>query len=403
MIEIKEKNKEKCCGCTACMNICPVNAIEMIPDEEGFLYPTVNKGKCINCGLCEKTCPIINKKKAEGKIEEAYALRTKNEEILKTSTSGGFFTPIANWVLSNGGVVIGVGFGDGLRVEHIVVTNENKERLIDLRGSKYVQSYLDNVFTQTKEFLKVGKTVLFSGTPCQVQGLIKFLDKEYDHLITVDLICKGVPSPELWNKFVNFQESKNKSKIKKVIFRNKTYGYHSGTMKIEFENGKRYYGSGRVNYMLKSYYSEIASRPSCYNCNFKDKKHISDFTIFDGWSVNKTVYGGVEDDDRGYTNIFVNSSKGKKILEKIKQNYILYEIDIDKAIEFDGIMVENSAVPNKNRKEYYKFFKENSMEDTIKKFIPVTSKDIMIENIKNILYKTGLLKKIKNIKNKILM
>ena len=403
MIEIKEKNKEKCCGCTACMNICPVNAIEMIPDEEGFLYPIVNKGKCINCGLCEKTCPIINKKKAEGKIEEAYALRTKNEEILKTSTSGGFFTPIANWVLSNGGVVIGVGFGDGLRVEHIVVTNENKERLIDLRGSKYVQSYLDNVFTQTKEFLKVGKTVLFSGTPCQVQGLIKFLDKEYDHLITVDLICKGVPSPELWNKFVNFQESKNKSKIKKVIFRNKTYGYHSGTMKIEFENGKRYYGSGRVNYMLKSYYSEIASRPSCYNCNFKDKKHISDFTIFDGWSVNKTVYGGVKDDDRGYTNVFVNSSKGKKILEKIKQNYILYEIDIDKAIEIDGIMVENSAVPNKNRKEYYKFFKENSMENTIKKFIPVTSKDIMIENIKNILYKTGLLKKIKNIKNKILM
>lgn len=400
MIEIKENNKEKCCGCTTCMNICPVNAIEMIPDDEGFLYPIVNKEKCINCGLCEKTCPIVNKKRAEGKIEEAYALRTKNEEILKTSTSGGFFTPIANWTLKNDGVVIGVGFGDEKRVEHIVITNENKERLPELRGSKYVQSYLGNIFKQAKEFLDAGKKVLFSGTPCQVQGLIKFLNKNYDNLITVDLICHGVPSPKLWKQYVEYQEKKHNSKIKKVNFRNKTYGYHSGTMKLEFDNGKKYYGSARIDYMLKSFFTEISSRPCCYDCKFKDRKHISDFTIFDSWSINRTTNDKVKDDDRGYTNIFVNSDKGKKMLKKIEQDYILYEIDIDKAIQFDGIMVENSAIPNKNRDEYYKFFKDNSIEDTIKKFIPVTGKDMIIENTKKVLYKTGLLNKIKEIKSK---
>ena len=396
MINIDNSNKDKCCGCTACMNICPVNAIEMIPDEEGFLYPVVNKEKCINCDLCEKTCPIINKKKVEGKIEEAYALRAKDEKILKTSTSGGFFTPIANWILKN----IGVGFGDEKRIEHVIITNENKKRLPELRGSKYVQSYLGDIYKQTKGLLETGKEVLFSGTPCQVQGLIKFLSKDYENLITVDLICHGVPSPKLWEKYVEYQEKKHNSKIIKVNFRNKTYGYHSGTMNLVFDNGKKYYGSARVDYMLKSFFTEISSRPCCYDCKFKDRKHISDFTIFDAWTVNRTTYNKVKDDDRGYTNIFVNSNKGKEILKKIKKDYTLYEIDIDKAIELDGIMVENSAIPNKNRKEYYKFFKENSIENTIKKFIPVTGKDMIIENIKNILYKMGLLNKIKKIKSK---
>lgn len=400
MIEIKENNKKECCGCTACMNICPVSAIEMRSDEEGFLYPVVDKEKCINCGLCEKTCPIINKKKAEGKIEEAYALRAKDEDVLETSTSGGFFTPIANWVLKNDGVVIGVGFGEELRVEHMIITNENKDRLPELRGSKYVQSYLGDIFKKVKEFLENEKIVLFSGTPCQIQGLIKFLNKDYDNLITVDLICHGVPSPKLWKEYTEYQENKYHSKIKKVNFRNKTYGYHSGTMKLTFDNGKKYYGSARVDYMLKSFFAEISSRPSCYDCKFKDKQHISDFTIFDCWNVSKSSKKEVKDDDKGYTNIFVNTRKGKDILNKVKQYYILHEINIDKAIELDGIMVENSAIPNKNRKEYYKFFKDNTIENTIQKFIPVTKKDIIIENLKSILYKTGLLNKIKEIKSK---
>lgn len=400
MIEINENNKRSCCGCTACMNICPVKAIEMKPDEEGFLYPIVDKEKCINCGLCEKTCPIINKKISKEKIKNAYAIRAKDKNILQNSTSGGFFTPIANWIIKNDGVAIGVGFGKEKRIEHIIVTKENMDRLTELRGSKYVQSYLGNTFTKIKELLESGKKVLFSGTPCQVQGLLKFLNKDYSNLITIDLICHGVSSPELWKKYVKYQEKKNNSKISKINFRNKTYGYHSGTMKLKFENGKVYYGSARVDFMLKSFFIEIASRPCCYECNFKDKKHASDFTIFDAWSVNKTTNNKINDDDRGYTNVFVNTDKGRNILERIKNDYIIYEINIEKAIQLDGIMVENSAMPNKNRNEYYKFLKDNSIEDTVKRFIPITYKDKIIENTKSILYKTGLLKELKRMKSK---
>ena len=398
MIEINENNKRSCCGCTACMNICPVKAIERKPDEEGFLYPIVDKEKCINCGLCEKTCPIINKKISKEKIKNAYAIRAKDKNILQNSTSGGFFTPIANWIIKNDGVAIGVGFGKEKRIEHIIVTKENMDRLTELRGSKYVQSYLGNTFTKIKELLESGKKVLFSGTPCQVQGLLKFLNKDYSNLITIDLICHGVSSPELWKKYVEYQEKKNKSKINKINFRNKTYGYHSGTMKLKFENGKVYYGSARVDFLLKSFFTEIASRPCCYECNFKDKNHVSDFTIFDAWSVNKTTNSKIEDDDMGYTNVFVNTDKGKNILEKIKNEYISYEIDIEKAIQLDGVMVENSATPNENRNLFYKFLKDNSLEDTVKRFIPITYKDKLMEHTKSVLYKTGLLKKVKAMK-----
>lgn len=400
MVKIGDENKKDCCGCTSCSNICPVDAINMEADEEGFLYPKIDAEKCINCGQCEKVCPIINKRKSKGEIKEAYAIRTKNNEVLTTSTSGGFFTPLSNYILQEDGVVIGVGFGDGLRVDHIIITNKNKESLSELRGSKYVQSYLGDIFKETKKLLDSGKKVLFSGTPCQIQGLLNFLMKDYENLLTVDLICHGVPSPKLWKEYVNYQELKYKSKIKEVNFRNKTYGYHSGTMKLVFENGRKYYGSPRVDYMLKSFFKEISSRPSCYDCKFKDKLHISDFTIFDAWNVGKTSFEKVKDDDKGYTNIFVNSNKGKEILRKVENYYDKYEIDIDEAVKLDGIMVENSAIPNNNREQFYKFLKNNSLEDTIKRFIPVTKKDIFIENTKRILYRTGLLNKTKKIKSK---
>ena len=169
MISIKEK--EQCCGCTACANICPSKAIKMEEDNEGFLYPKIDLNKCIKCNLCEKTCPVKNSSKSE-KIQKAYSLRVKDEDILKTSTSGGFFTPISEWVLKNDGIVIGVAYSRDLRVQHIKIDKNNKEELALLRGSKYVQSYLGNTFQDVKELLNEGKIVLFSGTPCQVQGLI---------------------------------------------------------------------------------------------------------------------------------------------------------------------------------------------------------------------------------------
>lgn len=223
--------------------------------------------------------------------------------------------------------------------------------------------------------------------------------RDYDNLITVDLICHGTPSPKLWKKYVEFQEKRYNSKIMQVSFRNKTYGYHSGTMKLVFENGKVYYGSARVDYMLKSFFKEISSRPSCYNCKFKSKNHISDFTIYDCWSIEK-LNASIKDDDLGYTNIIVNSLKGKKILDTIKNQFEIYPVELDKQIKYDGIMVEKSAVPNEKRAFYYLGLNENGIEKNVKTYINVTKKDYIIEKVKIILYKTKILNFLKKIRKK---
>ena len=395
MIEVN--NKRDCCGCTACMNICPKKAIQMVEDEEGFLYPKVDKSLCINCGLCEKVCPIKNQLENRSEISKAYVVRSKDLNILMSSTSGGFFSPLAQYYINKSGVVYGVGFGANFRIEHKRASN--MAEIEEFKGSKYCQSYLGNIFNEVKKDLQSNKPVVFSGTPCQVEGLLKFLVKKYDNLLTVDIICHGTPSPKLWDLYVEEQEKKYKSKIKNVAFRNKTYGYHSGTMKLEFENGKKYYGSARVDEYLKSFFTEISSRPSCYDCKFKKRNHNSDITIYDCWSFSKLVKN-IKDDDKGYTNIIVNTMKGDNILNELNDMYSIYQVDLDSQIECDGIMVENSVIPHKNRENYYKELYKIGLKDNCNKYIKISTKDRIIEKSKLFLYRIGLLKFIKKMKGK---
>lgn len=388
--------KEECCGCTACVNICPVGCISMQPDEEGFLYPNIDKEKCIECQKCETVCPIKNKKNNTKEVE-AICARAKDLKIVKDSTSGGFFTPIAQDVLDNNGIVVGAICNDDNKIEHIIVNSNNKEDLSKLRGSKYVQSDLKDLFAIVRSELKIGTKVCFTGTPCQVSGLLNYLEKEYENLITIDMICKGVPSPKLWKKYVEYQEKKYNSKIKQVSFRKKTYGYHSGTMELAFENGKKYRGSGRVDYHLKSFYKDICSRPSCYDCSFKSDKHPSDYTIFESWHAS-TVVPGLKDDDLGYTSVFINSARGRNLFTEIKDKYEWYPIDKEQAIELDGIMVRNNSKPHPKRNEFYKDLDKESLDKHVARFIPITKKDYLVEKSKTILYKTKLLYIFKRIK-----
>lgn len=397
MINITKENKNTCCGCTACKNICPKDAIKMQEDFEGFLYPVIDKSRCINCGLCDKVCPVINKKKNSENNIEAYAMRLKDKDSLRNSTSGGAFSAIAKYVLRNDGIVFGVGYNENYEILHKEANNY--EEIKEMRGSKYIQSDLNDSFKKTKEYLVEGKYVLFSGTPCQIEGLKNFLDKDYNKLITVDLICHGVPSPKLWREYLKYQKKKFKSDIEEISFRNKTYGYHSGTMKIKFNNGKTYFGSARVDLALKSFFKEISSRPSCYDCAFKKKSHVSEFTIFDCWSFEKLVSNG-KDDDLGYTNILVNNKKGKKIYNEILADIYSYPVDINMAIKLDGIMVENSAIPHKDRNLFYTIMNERSLKEAVQEYIPITIKDYAIEKIKAILFNLGILKQLKKIKEK---
>lgn len=391
MINIDKK--ENCCGCTACMSICPKKAIKMCPDEEGFLYPKIDEKKCIHCGLCEKVCPILNKNN-NNSLKIAKIVRAKDNNVLKQSTSGGFFTPLSEYFIDNDGFVFGALF----EKNKIVHKGSNRKDILkQFRGSKYVQSDLNNSFIKIKKILDDDKYVLFSGTPCQVSGLKQFLMKDYEKLITVDVICHGTPSPLLFKHYVEYMERRYESKIRKISFRNKTYGYHVGTMKIEFKNGKIYYGSARTDFMLKSFFEDISSRPSCYNCNFKNKNHVSDFTIYDCWHASK-INSDIIDDDKGYTNLIINSKKGKNIFELISDDYEVFNSDFEKAVDFDGIMVENNAKKNIMRDEFYKELNRNGIENAVQKYIPITKKDYFVENTKPYLYKLGLIKIAKKIK-----
>ena len=389
------QNKTDCCGCTACANICPKNCITMEPDEEGFLYPKVNKDLCVNCGLCEKVCPVIKLPEVCSGERKSYAIRSKNNDVLLNSTSGGFFTPIANFVLNNGGVICAATYNDDWMVVHEFLTEKDEGAIFKYRGSKYVQSYLGNCFSRIKEHLNKGRLVCFIGTTCQVNGLKKYIGDD-KNLVTVDLVCHGVPSPKLWEKYIDYQQGKYNSQITSVSFRNKTYGYHSGTMKIRFANGKNYYGSARIDYMLKSFFREISSRPICYQCPFKQVERCSDLTIYDCWHFSDLV-DGKRDDNKGYTNVIVQSKKGADILSAL-DSLEIYQVDTQKAIELDGVMVTKSAVPHPRRKDYYIDLGRETLPQHIQKFIPVSKRDLFLEKSKYFLYKTGLLKILKKLK-----
>ena len=389
---IKIIDKAKCCGCTSCASACPQMAISMLPDEEGFMYPKISTTLCVDCGLCETVCPILNGYHKE-LVKKAYVVRAKEESILKDSTSGGAFTILVQEILQNNGVVFGVAFDEKFKVKHSWIDGQLEE-LGGFRGSKYVQSSIGETFNKVKEFLDCRKQVLFSGTPCQIAGLNNYLRKEYENLLTVEVVCHGVTSPKLWDKYLEYQTAIYKSDPKKIKFRNKTYGYHSGTMEIVFENGLTYHGSARVDLMLKSFFSEIASRPSCYFCVMRGRERAADISIFDAWHAGK-LSEEIKDDDKGYTNLLINSKKGRHFMEKVMSKCIIHEISADLAIRLDGSMICQQPHMHERRFEFYREVNTSGIKSAIEKYIPISKRDVAIEHFKRALYKTGLLNAMK--------
>ena len=285
-------SKEDCCGCTACANICPKDAITMKQDKEGFLYPSIDKEKCIDCGICKKICPVLNKQSFKDFNQKAYLFQNKNEDIRKDSTSGGFFSSIAEYVISKNGVVIGASFDNNWKVEHTAATK--LEDLNKFRKSKYVQSDLREIFKNIKEYLNNNKMVCFSGTPCQVAGLKSFLQKDYENLILVDIMCHSVPSPLYFEKYKEYILNKMKAKkIFNINFRDKSkYGYKYSMMTVETDNGTYSEGIDTDPY-LRAFFKDYSVRPSCYNCKFKTQKRVSDITIWDCFNINESILEAV--------------------------------------------------------------------------------------------------------------
>lgn len=359
MIEITDKTK--CCGCHACYNICPKGAIKMQQDEKGFEYPVIDKEKCINCGLCEKVCPIINNKQIENE-PRAYACYNKDLNIRMKSSSGGIFTLLAEEILNKGGVVFGASFNTKFEVEHIMV--EKTEELEKLRGSKYTQSKIGETYKKAKEILEEGRYVLFTGTPCQIEGLKSYLRKEYDKLYTQDIICHGVPSPKVWKKYIKYREKIDNEKPKKISFRNKDNGWKLFNTKFEYKNFS-YKQNQNEDKFMQAFLKNTILRDSCYNCSFKKLNRISDITLADFWGIQNIM--PELDDNKGTSLVIVNSKKGQELFENIKEKIIYKNVDIQEAIKYNMSMIE-SAKMDKNRKKFFENLDKLDFDKLVKKY-----------------------------------
>lgn len=356
-----EKYKELCSGCRACEKLCPTKAIKMKPDYRGFLYPEVDYNKCIKCKKCTKNCPINNKEKEKEKV--AYAAYNKNDNIRINSSSGGIFTLLAESIIENRGVVFGAAFNHDFEVEHILV--KNKKDLEKLRTSKYVQSNTKDTYLQAKELLDLGNLVYYSGTPCQIEGLKTYLQKEYDNLILQDIICHGVPSPRVWKEYLKCK----KNKIKKVNFRSKKKStWDDYQMEITYENSKEYTNHNEDVFM-KLFLENLILRESCYSCKFKKENRESDITLGDFWGINKIDKS--MNDNKGISLVIVNSKKGKELLEKISNKIVKKEVDFKEAIKNNlsmtkpskkGLKYNEISELIKNNK-IQEFFKEIKIDD----------------------------------------
>lgn len=345
---ISVDSKERCCGCTACVSICPKKCITMEADKEGFSYPVVNKQECVNCGLCEKICPVLNKKENKAEETVAYAVYAKEEELRRSSSSGGTFSLIADRILNNGGYVCGCAFDSDFKAEHIVI-NEPAD-IAKLRGSKYVQSDLRDSYVRIKELLEAGRQVLFSGTACQIEGLRSFLRKPYDNLFLIDIVCHGVPSPKVWECYKAYQETQYGSEISDISFRDKRYGWVNYRVKLDFENGQTYLSRSWDDVYMKSYIKDIISRPACYECRFRQWHRESDITLGDFWGVEQVLPEW--NDDRGVSLVMVHSKKGRDMLNSLSGQVELKEVSKEAAIGKNPSIVMSNAAP-RERAEFF--------------------------------------------------
>ncbi len=382
MIEIIDK--QNCCGCSACAQACPRGCITMREDDEGFVYPIVNKNDCINCNICEKVCPILSRKdknNTEEKNPLTFVANNPNEQERIASSSGGLFITFAKQILNEKGVVFGARFDENWEVYHTYA--ELFDDVLPMMGSKYVQSRIENSYKEAERFLKEGRLVLFSGTPCQIQGLYSYLRKSYENLITVDIICHGVPSIGAWRRYLEelknkylkssgvvkkiASQSQNGLSIKSILFRDKNI---SGWKKYHFrvtmtdKGGNSTVSASYKHYenpYMRGFLSDIYLRPSCYCCNAKAGASNSDITIADFWGIENVCPN--YDDDKGTGLLLINTKKGETFVNKIELNR--FEVKLEDAIQYNPSW-KRSVQPHKKRSYFFKKLKKKkSIEELV--------------------------------------
>lgn len=335
---------QNCCGCGACFQVCPKQSICMQTDGEGFVYPVVNQEKCIECGLCEKVCPYL-KSQEEDLPVKTYAAYHQEESYVKKSTSGGIFSVLAEIILAQGGVVFGARFDKSWQV--VIDDAETKEGLSAFRGSKYVQARTGDSFQKVARFLKEGRNVLFSGTPCQIAGLKGYLRKEDENLLTVEVACDGVPSPKVWKRYLQGKTNGQIDLITDVKFRYKPQGWKGYRLMVELDGQQLSVPRSEDPY-IQGFIQGLTTRPSCINCQFRNGKSHADITLADFWGVERLK--PEMDNKDGISLVIVRTEKGAKIFPNQYVNYI--EVDLNQAILYnDGLREHHHG--HRNRKQFF--------------------------------------------------
>ena len=367
MIHIQ--NKADCCGCNACGDICPKNAITFGTDPEGFWYPEVDPGKCIECGLCEKVCPVLNVKELKkNDLPEpvCYAAEHRNLEVIFDSTSGGVFSAMAEILYRSGGYVGGAVFNEDFSVSHYI--SADKSDLPRLRSSKYLQSSLEGFYARVGALVKAGEQVLVCGTPCQMAGLRAFLGKDYDNLLIADFICRGINSPKVWQKYLKSFEERYGSPVVYAKAKSKEYGWRNLTQKVILADGRHIYETLEQSNFTKGYLrTNVYCRPSCYDCKFKGFPRIADITLADFWGIER-VNRSMEK-NLGTSLVLLNSQKGVRFFERFQARLHCFPVAFDSILAGNPALTRPLDPPRVDRAQFFRDLDAMSFTQLADKYI----------------------------------
>lgn len=336
-------SKELCTGCGTCANICPQKCIEMEYDKKGFCCPKTDRSLCNECGLCLETCPSLHPVSRAGKWTDpkVFAAWSLDEKVRFESTSGGVFSELSRKILQEGGLVAAARYNGRNLVEHCMIDTE--EDIKTVRQSKYIQSDTGFVYRTIRQKLLEKKLVGFCGAPCQVAGLLNFLGKPYDNLVTFDFVCRGTNSPKAYLKYLEMLEKKYGSKVVKVWFKNKTYGWNRFCTRIDFADGQTYLKDRFTDLFMRGYIEEnLYMRPCCFSCKYRSFPRTADITLADFWGA-----GGIDpllDPDKGTSLILINSDKGSMLFDSIKNRLFRKESTLQAALPGNGCISDSPAV-----------------------------------------------------------
>lgn len=352
----------QCTLCGACADRCPINAISFDKEYMGGHYPKIDMERCLECGLCVKACPVLHPLKETKRKIQSYAAANNDNAVRSQSSSGGIFSALADAILAGGGFVCGAILSEDLSVMHEIAGNT--QQLQRMRGSKYVQSKMTDTYRRVERLLQDGKTVLFTGCPCQAAALRTYLGKEYEKLYVADVICHGVPTLSAWDAYIALQEDRYRAKVQAVSFRDKKDGWHRSSMRLVFANGKEYREPITADTYFRGFLGNVTLKESCYNCAFRSGKSGADITLGDFWGAEVTVPD--MDDNKGLSAVLVRTEKGAELFEKIstEKRSVPYELILK-----GNRNLEESPLVSPKREQYYAYAETNGEKASMEKFL----------------------------------